>query len=329
MIVSLIRDFGDMYTHEFTLKPYTERLYERQHLALSSANSLRAAMKSFWKHLVYGELLNASMMKIDIDREIPSLKKKQHRTDAKDKRFFLDAARFREALEVANQIHPSHGAFTTVGLFFVARGAAIEDMRVKDLDREKRKIHIFETKTGYSASLPAKRIWSRLQPWLDYYENEHGALDPDWYLFPRISNGGLRRGDKFRPLIPTQRRSTEARFVEQTLLGMGYQKEHLHRIGTHTLRRSGVTWWYMKVEELYDTDQAVRFIMQLCGWATEREAMNYINPNIRYRWRDRVMEEIDFFGDDDLIDDGSSTGAIVLPFRTPHASPASPLRKAA
>lgn len=142
-----------------------------------------------------------------------------------------DFPRLLDAAEVG-ETGPRDRAFIAGGLYLMVRQSELISIRIKDVNLELGEIDVLIKKTKDRDILPiSAELHVELTKWLEYYRQQMGSLDGDWYLFPAMKTIGYHTWT----LAPDRPISRSQDIIRRALLRIGWKDQW---IGVHVLRRS-------------------------------------------------------------------------------------------
>lgn len=211
----------------------------------------------------------------------------------KKERFWLPVEEFADLLDAASCARDR--AILAIGLFTFCRGSEISGLRVKDLDFSRYTVNIYREKTSQQDVLPmAGELAEELRLWLNWYENQQGPLNPEWYLVPSrmplpmyhdpVRHRLVPTGEESR-LRPTSRYTKPYECVKRALFRLGY--DGLGH-GAHDLRRSGARALFDRLRsEGYDG--ALMRVSSMLGHADTKTTEKYLGLGIERQQRNELL----------------------------------------
>ncbi len=208
----------------------------------------------------------------------------------KVRRMRLEPEEFYPLLDSAP--HPRDRFALAVGLFLMLRGGEIVTLKIKDLNMSDLSIAIYRHKGQDSDVMPvSEELREEAVRWLNWYREDQGTLDPNWYLVPSkkpdvwvpdIATNKYTKSGINASLRPTTMMSHPYRIVQRGLASLGYE---IHKEGEHTLRRSGARAYadQLRSEGVDNALMAtaamlghsdVRITQHYIGWDVERDNRN-------------------------------------------------------
>jgi integrase len=209
----------------------------------SSVNMIHSSLSAFFRWCRM-----RGLMPVDQDplmgiryRRVP--KKERKRLDVSEFGAFLDAAS-----------DPRDRAFAALGLFLFLRGSEAAALRVRDLDLNEGTIGVTIFKTDDYDRMPiCEELERELRQFLLYYQQECGALEPDWYLVP----ARVQRGFGAHTLNPHNKISRPHDVIKRILGDYGWTDTYWQ--GMHLLRASGARAWFDELNN-NTVDGALRLV---------------------------------------------------------------------
>ncbi|HEY7824431.1 MAG TPA: site-specific integrase [Acidimicrobiia bacterium] len=199
--------------------------------------------------------------------------------------------------------HARDRAFIAVGIYTFLRASEIVNLRIRDIDSERSELRVYRIKTQQNDRLPiCAELQVELRAWLHYYADEHGELDPDWYLIP--SRGpqpmkgvpGERRliptGEP-NPLRPTRHVARPQRIVKEAMTRIGVGK---HGDACHVLRRSGARALYETLRDM-GHDGAARRVQSMLGHSSLTMTEKYLGLDHERMQRNEALAGKPMFGE--------------------------------
>jgi integrase len=201
-------------------------------------------------------------------------------------KYYLEAAEFPAALDVAGMHNPGDRAIIALGLYTLARASEIRGIRLCHLDLAKGNLSLYREKrdrwtvTGITPELDAE-----LRRWLAVYADQTGYFSPwtmmrehpDWYLVPTRQgwNGGWALQPD-RPIVAMER------IAKRVLTGLGVTATSPGRVvehkgeGMHTIRRSGARELFKYLSATDGKDQALLTVKSVLDHEDIKETLRYI-----------------------------------------------------
>lgn len=190
---------------------------------------------------------------------------------------------------------PRDRAVVALGLFTFCRGSEIQTLRIRDINFSESTVEIYRHKTKEPDTLPlVAELAQEMTLWLNFYREQQGRLDPDWYLVP--SKGPLPMSwdhalGKLQPtgapalLRPTQPMTHPYRAVQRPLRAIGMDESGT---GGHVLRRSGARALFDRLRgEGYDG--ALMRVSSMLGHSSTKITEHYLGLGIERTQRNELL----------------------------------------
>ena len=220
-------------------------------------------------------------------------------------KYYLSAAEFPAALDVAGEHNPTDRAVIAIALYTLARQSEIAALRLRDYDAGKGEIQLYRQKRKrWTTTGVTPELVRELYRWEVTYAERMGYLSPhtmirehpDWRLVP--SRKAWRGGYEIQPEVPI---SAMERVAKRVLTGLGVTTtrdgkavRHLGE-GMHTIRRSGARAMLKHLSEglghqralvqvslMLDHDDT-KMTLQYIGMDQERDELNdWLKGNSMY-----------------------------------------------
>ena len=203
----------------------------------------------------------------------------------------IPVLRFEELLDAAE--HPRDRMYIALGLFLFLRSSEIVALRIKHVDLGAGTIKVKIFKTDDLDYMPISEELDReLRRYLTWYTQTHGVPDPEWFLVPakdappvHLENGQLRVMSKKARLRPTKQMGQPYLMVRRVVESLGYSG---HRVGGHTLRRSGARAYFDHLgEEGYD--RAIQRVRAMLHHSTAAMTELYLGLDVEKHQRDERL----------------------------------------
>jgi integrase len=205
------------------------------------------------------------------------------------------------------------GALIAFCCMTLIRGSSeLVTIKVEDMDLDARKVGIVRHKVDEGTMdriTMTRQLTAIMRTYLAMYEQVIGRkLRGDEYLFPAFRTNGATGYDGM--VNPYKQRydlwaTIKTRIVERLPEHERSDKRYTDTIGSHTLRRSYARFMYETLIAL-GVDNAIVVVQGMLGHATPEITLLYIGKSSLRATRDDVMDEFEFFADDD-------TNADVIP----------------
>lgn len=208
---------------------------------------------------------------------------------------------FPRLLEAAED--PRDRAVCALGLFTFVRSSEVSTLRIRDLDFDKNTVDIYRHKTKEADTLPmVSELKTEMVRYLNYYREQQGELNPDWYLvpakapLPMVFNPRIARlepSGEPAPLRPTYRMTHPYRAAQRPLKAIGLTEKG---IGGHVLRRSGARCLFDRLRhEGYDG--ALRRVQAMLGHTNAAITETYLGLGVERLQRNELLAGKPMFPD--------------------------------
>jgi integrase len=213
------------------------------------------------------------------------------RRAAPDEHLRIPAARFGDLLDATN--HARDRIFIALGLYLFLRSSEITSLKIKDvdLDRGRLRVHVHKTRDFDVMPIPTE-LDEELRTWLKWYAEHHGELDPEWYLVPAKSSApvkgvdGVCVADLERALLRPRRMFAQPfLMVRAAVERLGYPG---HRVGGHTLRRSGARAYFDHLGN-QGYDRALQRVRAMLHHSTSTMTELYLGITVERHQRDESL----------------------------------------
>lgn len=194
-------------------------------LASGSLNNIQASLSAFARWCRDREYMLQSQNPVGSRR---------YRKDPPKQRDYVPLSDFPRLLDAAGEgeLGPRDRAFIAAGLYLMVRQSELINIRIKDLNLEHDEVDVLIKKTKDRDVLPvSSELHEEMERWLEFYRQQCGPLDGDWYLFPAVRVIGFHEW----ALNPTAKISRSQDIIRRALMRIGWKDKW---IGVHVLRRS-------------------------------------------------------------------------------------------
>jgi len=213
-------------------------------------------------------------------------------------RLRVPASDFPRLLDCARTPHDR--IVTALGLYLFLRQSEVANLRVGGVDLDAGTIKVTVSKTRVAGGkiyvMPiSEELDVELRRWLTWYANdvrdEHGALQPTWFLVPRrnaplMTNDGtgFKGGRAAWPdtgnCLPTMKLINVHRFAQRPLERLGVPMRGLDGAstmeGVHTLRRSGARALFDSLVERGEGDGALKKVSAMLHHKHTQMTQHYL-----------------------------------------------------
>jgi integrase len=204
-------------------------------------------------------------------------------------KYYIPAADFPRALDIAGERDPRDRAVVAFLLGTLARDSEAKGTTLKHLDLDSLSVDLWREKrkrwttTGCNPDLA-----DEMAQWGDRYAREMDypnframrAAHPDWHLLPPRTEWNMGSA-----LIPSKGPTTLPRVVKRVLTGLGVtETEHTEATrhvgeGVHTIRRSGARALYENLLIAVNHDSALSFVQSMLDHEHPEMTMAYIGKD--------------------------------------------------
>lgn len=194
--------------------------------------------------------------------------------------------------------HPRDRVLLALACFALGRSIEFTILRIGDVDLDAGHIAYTITKTGKEDLIPiSTELDTELRAWLTYYAEQHGTLDPNWYLVPTktsplMKGPGIVDHGTVR-LVPTRRLRQPYVVAQRALAKIGYPLEdgsgrRLNE-GMHTIRRSAARALHDQLRDEGDPNP-VETVRAMLNHSTEAQTRRYIGLETSRQHRDARLK---------------------------------------
>lgn len=203
----------------------------------------------------------------------------------------IPVTRFNELLDAAE--HPRDRMYVALGLFLFLRSSEITALKIKHVDLAAGTIKVKIFKTDDLDHMPiSEELDAELRRYLTWYTERHGVPDPEWYLVPakdapvvKWVEGQLTVMNKISRLRPLRQMGQPYLMVRRIVESLGYSG---HRVGGHTLRRSGARAYFDHLgDEGYD--RALQRVRAMLHHSTASMTELYLGLDVEKHQRDERL----------------------------------------
>ena len=215
----------------------------------------------------------------------------RNRTVPSVERQRIPVQRFGELLDATS--HPRDRAAVALGLYTFLRGSELQTLQVQDVDFSGSLLRIYRHKTREEDHLPiCLELAEELRVWLNWYRQDQGDLQPNWFLVPsKRSNhftwidGRQVQVTDTPPLRPEKMMTHPYRPAKRALAALGLDAKGE---GEHTLRRSGARALLdsLRVE---GTDSALLRVGAMLGHKDTRDTAHYVGLHMEREQRNELL----------------------------------------
>lgn len=198
--------------------------------------------------------------------------------------------------------HARDRAFIAIGIYTFLRASEIVNLKISDIDIERSELRVYRLKTKQQDRLPiCLELQVELVRWLDYYQQEQGDLNPDWWLVPSRGPAPMKgvpgerrliRTGEPHPLRPTKPITRPQRIVKEAMTRLGVAK---HGDACHVLRRSGARALYETLRDM-GHDGAARRVQSMLGHASLVMTEKYLGLDHERMQRNEALAGKPMFG---------------------------------
>jgi integrase len=198
--------------------------------------------------------------------------------------------------------HARDRAFIAVGIFTFLRASEIVSLRIGDIDEERSELKVYRMKTKQNDRLPiCLELQIELRRWLEYYRDDAGPLEAEWYLLPRrgpapmtgvTGKRSLKRTGAPHPLRPTFPIRRPQRIVKEAMGRLGIEK---HGDACHVLRRSGARALYENLRDM-GHDGSARRVQSMLGHSSLMMTERYLGLDHERMQRNEALAGKPMFG---------------------------------
>lgn len=237
-------------------------------LAANSWNVELVRVRNFVRFCEGRKYITSDPM-MNIDR------RRQHRREFQR----LSASQLLSLLEAAN--HPRDRAVVALAINTAMRASEVINLRIGDLNLDSGYLRVWVSKSRVEDMRPiTSDLDQEMRRWLTYYTNEHGRLQPEWYLVP-AREAPLYGRDGMR-LKPNVRLGQAERVVTRALSKLELPT---HREGVHTIRRS-VARLYFETLRAEGYDGALQATKALLNHQSAEMTERYLGLTMERQKRD-------------------------------------------
>jgi integrase len=184
--------------------------------------------------------------------------------------------------------NPRDRMLVACGLYLLARGGEVVNIRVKDVDLDSSEILVHVRKTKQYDRMPiSAELRSELARWLPIYSKAVGGLKPEMHLVPaqHIVGSGEWVLEPYRAILSPEK------IVQRALARIGISGE---RLGFHTLRRSSARALHDEMVAL-GYDGALRRVSAWLHHSSTAMSEKYLGIDIDKAQRDKEAKDQPMF----------------------------------
>lgn len=208
-----------------------------------------------------------------------------------------------ELLDLPNHTHTARDrAFIVTACNTALRANELCSLRIRDVDLHSGYLSSHITKSAKEDAMPiTAELDVALREWFEAYEDDAGALQPEWFLFPQrepgkgryIETQGLAQYEChiYGSLLPDKALRNPAQIVQRALISQGHSLEPGE--GCHTLRRS-VARAYFDSRAAAGYDGALRETSALLHHSSSQVTEHYLGLTTEKLGRDRALKGQNF-----------------------------------
>lgn len=192
--------------------------------------------------------------------------------------------------KVAEEIHPRDRALWALGIYLCLRESEVLDLKWGNihLDDAKPYVEFRREKQDKFHRLPlTPALVADLRAWKAWVEERHGPIQEHWFVVPSRPSVGI--GKKMHaewPIDPEARAWMLARVLKPIFEAVGVT--NTHRMGVHTLRRTGAC-------KLFEKTRDLKVVKDWLGHADIKTTMHYLRYRDGYDKLEEVAELYDPF----------------------------------
>lgn len=198
---------------------------------------------------------------------------------------------------------PRDRAVCALGLFTFCRSSEIQTLKIRDLDFGAGTVSIYRHKTKEADVLPlVSELAVEMTRWLNFYQEQQGTLNEDWFLVPAKGPlpmirdpkiGRLRPSGEPARLRPTKAMTHPYRAAQRPLRAIGLKDRG---VGGHVLRRSGAYCLFLRLRhEGYDG--ALKRVQSMLGHANAATTEVYLSLGMERMQRNELLAGRPMFPD--------------------------------
>lgn len=271
---------GDVLIKDLTRKKFDQfmAIEASRGLAPGTLNGYQSAMSAFchWcRDSGYMDLLQ---------NPVP----KRYRKDPPKRKNYVPITDFPVLLDAAGETSFRDRAFIASGLYLMLRQSELCALRIRDVDLDMGEIDTRIFKTYEQDTMPiSSELDSELRSYFTQYAERAGALQPDWYLFPSLTQAGFHEWT----LAPMRRISKPEDITRRALRKIGFTDD---RMGIHVLRRSAARGLYQElVGQGYDG--AIRRVQAFLHHASVTMTERYLGLELDKEMRNKETRGLPLF----------------------------------
>ena len=257
------------------------RLFDQGQWGPSTANLYMGNLRGFFQYC-----RDTAICPPDFDptrgwRNARVPRKKMYRLPKEDIPALLDAAE-----------HPRDRMVVAVGLYTLARGSEIREMRWDNFNLNSGVAEFYQIKNKRDHMLPIiGELDDELRSWQAWVEERHGPIQPHWLLTPK-----QRRGNFSGPqgeLIPSEQLELTNPLMHiyeaanRTFHNFGVDIPR--QTGNHALRRSGARVLLDFFRQMEGEQSALLRVSSMLGHADIKDTIKYIGLDIE---NDQLMSKL-------------------------------------
>jgi integrase len=277
-----LKTWGDIQIA--TIRPvHIDRLFAEGNWAPSTRNLHRGALLQFFAWCRHNQYMARDFDPLFGWRnmKVPRVRKMR-----------LDVDEFYPLMDSAE--HPRDRAAIAVGLFTMARGSEIQNIRVGDLNMKDLTMEIYRVKTKTWDTMPVcEELREEMVRWMNWYRADQGNLVGSWFLIPskapdlwKNEGGRLVPTGVLSHVRPEQKMTHPYRVAQRGLKALGYD---VKGEGEHTLRRSSARAMADRLRE-EGTDGALMRVASILGHQDLKVTQHYIGWDVEAEKRDEMLK---------------------------------------
>lgn len=214
------------------------------------------------------------------NRSVPSMERQRIPVD-----------RFGELMDATR--HPRDRIAVALGLYTFLRGSELQTLQIQDVDFQSSLLRIYRHKTQEEDHLPiCLELAEELRVWLNWYRQDQGDLQPNWFLVPSKRSNHFTWVDGKQvqvtdtpPLRPERMMSHPYRPAKRAMAALGIDAKGE---GEHTLRRSGARALLDSLRH-EGTDSALLRVGAMLGHKDTRVTAHYVGLRMEREQRNELL----------------------------------------